>query len=383
MSLHFQPAEYQQRLDAARRLIVERGLNGLLLFAQESMFYLTGYDTAGYSQFQCMLLGADGRLVLLTRSADQRQARMTSTVADVRVWVDRADANPAGSIVEIAAELGIAQGPLGVEFASVGLGAVRAELLRSAFAGQANLVDASDLVTSLRLVKSASELAYVREAGRLADKAFETAIGECRPGRTEGDILGSLYDTILRGGGDPAAGRFVCGAGPNALLVRYFTGHGTIASDDQVTIEFAAAYRHYHCALMRTAVVGKVDPAHRRMHAAALEALEACEAALVPGRSFGDLFTAHQQVLDAAGYAHARLNACGYSLGSTYPPTWMDWPMAFAGNPVVLGPGMVVFLHMILLDSDTGLAMSLGETFIVTEGGPERLSRLSRELVAL
>src|SRR5262244_48416 len=52
------------------------GLDGLLLFRQESMYWLTGYDTSGYSMFQGMYLRADGALALLTRSADLRQARL-------------------------------------------------------------------------------------------------------------------------------------------------------------------------------------------------------------------------------------------------------------------------------------------------------------------
>jgi len=69
-----------------------------------------------------------------------------------------------------------------------------------------------------------------------------------------------------------------------------------------------------------------------------------------------------------------RFNACGYSLGAVYAPCWMDWPMFFAGNPVTLAPGMVFFLHMILMDSDAGLAMTLGRTSLITERGPEPLS---------
>jgi Xaa-Pro dipeptidase len=249
-----------------------------------------------------------------------------------------------------------------------------------AFHGVAQLEDASELVSSLRVVKSAAELAYVRRAGELADAAWLRALAACQPGNSESDILAEIYGTILRGGGDPAAGRFVCGAAENALLCRYFTGKGTIAAADQVNIEFAAAYRHYHVALMRTALTGTPSPEHLRMHAANVEALEACQRVLVPGRTYGDLFDTHAEVLDRHGYKHARLNACGYSLGAAYPPTWMEWPMVFTGNPVVLEPGMVVFLHMILLDSETGKAMALGETYVVTEGPPERLSRLDHAL---
>ena len=95
MALHFERAEYDRRLSAARRALIARGLDGLLMFQQESMYYLTGYDTIGFCFFQCLYLGADGRLALLTRSADLRQARHTSVIEDVRVWTDAQGTDPA------------------------------------------------------------------------------------------------------------------------------------------------------------------------------------------------------------------------------------------------------------------------------------------------
>lgn len=379
MPLHFTPDELAARQARATEALRAAGLDGILIFRQESMYWLTGYDTAGYSQFQCLWLGADGGLVLVTRSSDVRQARRTSTVADVRVWVDRAGADPASTLRE---ELGERVRPgmaLGVEYASTTLNAQRGKLVDAAFA-DCRLQDASTFFDRFRVVKSPAELAFVREAGRIADRAWLNALEACRPEASESDILAEIYATVLRAGGDPAAGRFVCGHGEDALMCRYFTGKGAIGAQDQVTIEFAAAYRHYHAALMRTVVTGTPDDRHRRMHDASVEALALCTDRLRPGRTFGDLFDAHATVLDRHGYRHARLNACGYSLGAAYPPTWMEWPMIFAGNPVVLEPGMVVFMHMILMDDETGLAMSLGETFIVGDAAPERLSALSHDL---
>jgi len=112
-----------------------------------------------------------------------------------------------------------------------------------------------------------------------------------------------------------------------------------------------------------------------------VEALEASQATLRPGRAVGEVFDAHARTLTQAGYAGHFLNACGYTLGATYPPTWMDWPMLYTGNPQVLAPGMVFFIHMILLNSQTGLSMSLGETSIVTESGCEPVTHAPRQLV--
>ncbi len=95
----------------------------------------------------------------------------------------------------------------------------------------------------------------------------------------------------------------------------------------------------------------------------------------------GTVFDAHAGTLDGHGFRAHRLNACGYSLGTTFAPNWMDWPMFFTGNPVVVAPNMVFFLHMILMDSDAGQAMTLGRTVLVTETGPVPLSTASLELV--
>jgi len=127
--------------------------------------------------------------------------------------------------------------------------------------------------------------------------------------------------------------------------------------------------------MMRTLVIGNPPARQEEMQKVALDALAACEATLRPGKTAGEVFDAHARVCDAAGLGQARMNACGYSLGTTFAPNWMDWPMLYAGNPVVLAPGMVFFLHMIIFDSDAGVAVTPGGTYLVTESGNELLSR--------
>jgi Xaa-Pro dipeptidase len=146
-------------------------------------------------------------------------------------------------------------------------------------------------------------------------------------------------------------------------------------------IEFAGAYRHYHAALMRTILTGRAEPRQADMHKACVDALAASTEALRPGRPIGDVFDAHARVFDTAGFEDHRLNACGYSMGTTFSPSWMDWPMFYAGNPVIAEPDMVFFLHMIVMDSDHGLAMAVGETVRVSATGCERLSSAPLDLV--
>jgi Xaa-Pro aminopeptidase len=381
MALHFTKDELAERRGRAIGLMQKRGLDGLLMFRQESMFYLTGYDTFGYVFFQCLYLGADGRLMLLTRTPDLRQAQHTSVVEDIRVWIDAPDANPAKELKEILSGFGLAGKNLGVEYEAYGLTARNGQRLNAALEGFCKLEDASDLVSRLRVVKSPAEIAYVRKAAELADLALDEANRIATPGAFEGDILAAMQGAIIRGGGDDSANEFIIGSARDALLCRYFTGRRHLDKQDQLTLEFAGVYRHYHSALMRTICIGTPPARQREMHKVAVDALEACKAALKPGRPIGEVFDAHARALDAAGYRKHRMNATGYSLGTTYAPNWMDWPMFYHGNPEPAAPGMVFFIHIIIADSEHGLAMTNGQTVLVTERGAEVLSKRSTDLV--
>jgi Xaa-Pro dipeptidase len=381
MALHFTADEFAARRTAAIAQMEQRGLNGLLMFRQESMFYLTGYDTFGFCFFQCLYMGDDGRTVLLTRAPDLRQAQNTSDIKDIRIWVDRADATPADDLKALLVELGCQGKKLGIEYDAYGLNALNGMRVNAAMDGLCTLEDASDMVSLQRVVKSPAELVYVRRAAELGDAALDQAHATTGPGANEGHILAAMQGAVFEGGGDYAGNEFIVGSGPDALLCRYFSGRRVLDPTDQLTLEFGGAYRHYHACLMRTIPVGTVSQAQRDMHAACADALEACKQALIPGRPIGEVFDAHARVMDAAGYRHARLNACGYSLGAVFAPIWMDYPMFYHANPVIAAPGMVYFLHMILMDSDSGLAMTLGETVLVTETGNERLSRATLDLV--
>lgn len=375
LNTHFSTAEFAARRQATLAAMAARGLRAMLLFRQESMFWLTGYDTFGYVYFQCLVLTDDGRMALLTRAPDRLQARFTSIVDDIRVWVDGPEASPAMELRGLLGELGCAGGRLGVEWDSYGLTARNGQRLSAALDGFAELDDASDLITRLRLVKSAAELVYVRRAAALADDALFAAEAATKPGAFEGDILADMQAAVFRGGGDDPANEYIIGSGPGALMCRYFSGRRHLDATDQLTLEFAGAYRHYHACLMRTFLVGQADPRLVSMHAACVDALLAAEAALRPGDPVGAAFDAHARVLDAAGLRAHRLNACGYSLGTTFAPNWMDWPMLYAGQNVVAAPGMVFFVHIIVFDAQAGLAMTLGRTALVTDGTAEVLSR--------
>ena len=381
MALHFDRAEYAARIARATAAMEEDGHDAMLLFAQESMYWLSGYDSFGYCFFQCLVLSADGSMTLLTRAPDLRQAQHTSILDDIRVWVDREGDHPATQLRELLDDLGLRGKRLGIEYDTHGLTAANGRAVDAALAGFAPLADASLLIPRLRAVKSAAEIAFARKAAELADAALAAAEATIGPGADEADILAAMQGAIFAGGGDYPGNEFIIGSGRDALLCRYKSGRRKLDANDQITLEFAGVWRHYHAALMRTVVVGRPTPRPLALHAAATEALAAVEAAMLPGNTFGDVFEAHRRVMDDRGLERHRLNACGYSLGARFAPSWMEWPMFYAGNSAEIVPDMILFAHMIIMDSDSGTAMCLGRTCLTTTGAPEPLSAAPIDLV--
>ncbi len=383
MGLHFSSEEFKSRRNKVITKLKEEKIDALVMFRQESMYWLTGYDTFGYVFFQSLILDQKGNLILLTRAPDLRQAQNTSNIENIKIWVDKDDSNPTEDLKQILNELNLKDKKIGIEYEAYGLTGRNAINLNKSLKNFCSLDDKSELITKLRVIKSPEEIVYVKKAATLADKALDEVWKFAKKGVSESKILAEMNRVIFEGGGDYPANEFIIGSGKNALLCRYQSEKQILNDVDQLTIEWAGTYRHYHSAMFRTIPIGKANPKHYEMYEACLEALKNCENTLKPGNKIGEVFDMHAKIFDNLGYKDCRMNACGYSLGATFSPNWMDWPMLYTGNPYVIQPGNVFFMHMILMDSKKELAMNLGETYIVTEKGNERLGNQKTDLVIL
>ncbi|OCJ11285.1 Xaa-Pro dipeptidase [Rhizobium sp. AC27/96] len=375
MALHFERSEFDARLARLLARMQEEKLDAMLLFAQESMYWLTGYDTFGYCFFQTLVVKADGSMTLLTRSADLRQAQLTSVITDIHIWVDRLNADPTLDLKELLADLDLLGTRIGVEYDTHGMTGRIARLLDHQLASFGQIVDASYLISRLRLTKSTAEIAHIERAAALADDALDAALSLIKPGADEADILAAMQGAVFSGGGDYPANEFIIGSGAEALLCRYKSGRRKLDAEDQLTLEWAGVDAHYHAAMMRTVVIGTASHRHRELYSACLETLQAIETILKPGHTFGDVFDMHAKIMDERGLARHRLNACGYSLGARFSPSWMEHEMFHMGNPQEIEENMSLFVHMIIMDSDSGTAMTLGQTYLTTSQGPKALSR--------
>ncbi|MCA3600293.1 MAG: aminopeptidase P family protein [Methylobacterium sp.] len=384
-TLPFSEEEHLSRQSRLRERLREQGFDAMLVFAQESHFWLTGYDTGGYVFFQCAVVTARERpIVLLTRRPDLLQARQTSMIEDIRIWWDAEDANPAADLKVILAELGLAGKRIAVELNTHGLTGWNLWRLQQTLAGFCTLDDDGHMIRRLRLLKSPAEIAYMRKAGELLDRSLGAVIEAARPGILDSTLKGVYLTTILDGGADMPPNAPLFNSGPRAVFGRGVSAPRRIEPNDQILVEFPVAYRRYNVKTEWTILFGSASDQQRRMYDAARGTLARMTEIARPGTTLGQIFDVHADGLDRAGFRAHRYGATGYSVGCTFAPTSMDVPpMIYHGNPTICAPGMTLFYHVMIGDSDTGYAMGVGHTLLVTEGAPELLTGLPDELTVI
>ena len=381
MTQHFDMEEFRWRKRRLLDAMQDNELDAMLLFAQESMYWLTGYDTFGFCFFQTLIVTSDGTMRLLTRSADLRQARHTSIIEDISVWTDRANADPSMELKNLLNDMDLLGCRIGVEYDTHGMTGANCRRLDDQLQSFADLVDASGVVSSLRLIKSPAEIDYIKTAAGLADAALDAALPLIKPGAGEADILAAMQGAVFSGGGDYPGNEFIIGSGRDALLCRYKSGRRKLDENDQLTLEWAGVFARYHTAMMRTVIIGKPSERHLELYDVCREALEEIEQVLRPGHNFGDVFATHAKVMEDRGLTRHRLNACGYSLGARFTPSWMEREMFYSGNEQNIRADMSLFVHMIIMDSESGTAMTLGHTYLTTDDDPVALSAHNLDLI--
>lgn len=381
MAQHFDREEYSWRMRRLLDAMQDNELDAMVLFSQESMYWLTGYDTFGFCFFQSLVVTSDGSMNLLTRSADLRQARHTSIIENISIWTDRANADPAVDLKNLMNDIDLLGSRIGVEYDTHGLTGANCRKLDNQLQSFGDISDASGVISALRLIKSPAEIDYIKTAASLADAALDAALPIIGPGANEADILAAMQGAVFSGGGDYPANEFIIGSGHDALLCRYKSGRRVLDANDQLTLEWAGVYRHYHAAMMRTIVIGKPTERHLELYDVCREALEEIEKVLRPGHNFGDVFATHAKVMEDRGLTKHRLNACGYSLGARFTPSWMEREMFYSGNEQSIRADMSLFVHMIIMDSESDTAMTLGHTYLTTDGDPAALSAKSLDLI--
>lgn len=377
-AIAFEQPEFDRRVSDVRARMQARGLEVLLLFAPENVTYLTGYESIGYSSFQCLLLPLEGEPVHIIREMELGVARTTTWLNHFVTTSDTDD--PVARTRSVLNDWGWLSRRLGVESTSPFLSAKTYLALQHALAGSA-VSDGSGLVEEVRRIKSNAELAYIRKACRVTAEGMRAALDAVREGVTENQVAVAAYTAMVGGGSDFLAADPIVTSGPRSGIAHTTFANRRLGPGDTVLIELGSSQHRYFGALMRTAVVGTPDTETLRLAAVVREALDAAIDAIRPGVTCGDVDQACRGVIERAGYEPNFRKRTGYSIGIAFAPDWGEGHILSLkqDDPTRLEAGMTFHMPPALRIFQQR-CVGLSETVLVTDGGCEVLTSLPREL---
>src|SRR5215468_4486558 len=302
----FAEAEHRERLGRARRALAAAGFDGAIVVAPEHLYYLAGYDSwVSVNSPQALIFGTgNDEPTLVLRNVDLPLALETSWVQDIRTYHLHQQDVPA-LIAQVVADKRIGRtGRIVIETQSYALTHALGLGLAQALAPVA-LVDATELLGELRVVKSPAEIAYLREAAGHADIGLQAARRHARAGQSEIAFTAEIEAAMRRAGSDYWSIPIEMASGP-----RTPGGHATprervMRAGDLLHLEFAGVSHRYHVAAIHTLALGEPGARAREIYRLATESLTAGIAATRIGAPVSAIEEASLEPLAGAGLAHA------------------------------------------------------------------------------
>jgi Xaa-Pro aminopeptidase len=354
--------DYSGRREKLRKLLKKSGAAALLVTSTPNVRYLTGFTgDASYLLFthETQILISDGRFVT------QIEEECPSLEMNIR---------PAGTLIhqqvaKVLRSAGISRLAIEADSMTVALREQIAEKLPKLEVGST-----SGMVEHLRQIKDREELARIRHAVKIAEKAFAVIRAALRPEQTEKQI-GDLLEHQFRlfGGDGPAFDSIVAvgsrGALPHAKLTEREVGSGDI-----LLVDWGAQWRLYKSDLTRVVVTGKISTKLRRVYEVVLSAQKRAIAAIRPGVPTTEVDAAARNAIAAAGFGRRFNHGIGHGFGLEIHES----PRMSARNTAVLKPGMIVTVEPGVYLPGWG-GVRIEDDILVTREGHEVLTSLPKE----
>lgn len=375
----FPDEEYTERLQATRRLMAERELDGCMISAPENIYYLTGLSHQGFFAYHMLIVPLEGEIILIARAMEGPTVEAQVNNARFMGYLDTD--NPAGATCKAMTEANLSGKRIGIEKSSMYLTVQIAESVAACFP-KATWSDATGLVDDLRTIKSPRELTYTRQAVAVADAMMRAAIDVAQTGINERDVAAEVYRAMVMAGGEyPGFNPFIRST-PTLAQEHAVWNDRLLMPGDALFVELAGCVRRYHAAMGRLIFVEEAPEDTRRMEVVCLEAFDHLAQAIRPGVRANEVYDVWQQVVDDAGLSFYRRHHCGYLIGIGFPPSWTGGNMVVGlrpGNDMELQSGMVFHVMSWLMGTKLG-DYFVSETAIVTDYGCELLSTIPRHL---
>ncbi len=386
-SAPFSREEYRRRITKSRAAMVKAGLDVIFVTDPSNQAWLTGYDGWSFYVHQGVILGMEGDPVWWGRHMDSIGAGRTVWMDDAHIkgygdeYIQSTVMHPMEDLAKHLDALGFAKARIGVEMENYYYSAKAHAVLGSEMP-EAKLIDATALVNWQRLVKSDSEITFIRKAAQITEKIIATAIEHAAPGVRKNDLVADIMHAGITGVGDdwgdyPA----IVPLTPSGLdaTAAHLTWSGAPMRQNEATFfELSGCFRRYHAPLSRTVYLGTPPDEMRKAEAAQLEGIAAGLEAAVAGNRTCDIANAFMDVL--AKHGIKRQGRIGYPIGLSYPPDWGERTASIrVEDKTVLEPGMT-FHFMPALWMDTWGLETTETILICADGGAEPLCNVERKL---
>ena len=364
--------EYEARVKRVHEQMAARELDVLIVDQSEFLAYLTGF-LISENMYRACLLPRDGEPIMILRAVDLGPFTESSWLSRSVAFADWED--PIRVLADTIRSLGYATGRVGLDEDSNCMPRSRFKQL-SAQLPDARFVDFSGVMAELRARKSTREIAVLRRAAAIGDLGIDAALKASGEGRSGRDAAAAVYQVFMQEGADAArAGIITAGVG-NAFLHGGLTKQ-PLAKGDILHMELLPYIDGYSARLMRSAVIGEIDPRRSHLARRLIDIQDRQFEAIKPGANAADVDALARKAMLADGLRPDYPNITGYSLGC-YPlhsPRTSDFSRIFLPTAHwTLEVGMVFHMYV----SADGIAIS--ETVLVTETGHECLTRSPRQV---
>ena len=370
----FTQTEHKNRLARARDMLAACGFEVCVSVAPETHYYLAGYDAwVGVNSPQALVfsISEETEPTLIVRNVDTRLATETTWLSDIRKYQLFAD-DFSKLVAGIVREKGWTGGRIAMELQSYALNAALYSELASALK-PAEIFDATRLLGDLRIIKSETEMRYVREAAGYANLGLDAAREALRVGVTEIEVAAAVEGAMREAGSDYWAIPTEISSGTRTPGGHATPRHRIIESGDIVHFEFAGVSHRYHATAVHTMACGAPNSRAAELYEIARVSLAAGVSQCHAGAWVADIEEASLEPIRAAGleaYANMRF---GYGIGLAYPPVWLETLQISRGFEDRLAPGMVFVLHAYLQLDHENIGIIQGGTWALTTDGLEQL----------
>lgn len=371
-----QHLEHKGRLESVKIICRERGVEVAVFTSPENICYLTGLDYEGYFALHALLVPLNGKPVLFARYIEEPTVVRQTAGIQFEGYRDTDD---------VAALIGSKLVSLSSKSARIALqrNNAAAALLEAPLRSKipdVEIVDASGIVESLRVTKSAFEIEQIKRAATISDLMISTGLRVAGEGVTESSVAAEIYREMISAGGQcPGFPPFIRSADRISEPHTSWTDQA-LKRGAPLLLELSGCVNRYHAPMARYGYIGPASAAATRLSDVSQEAHIAALAALKPGCLARDVYEAWKKRLEPAQFI-PRAPHCGYMVGLSFPPTWTGGPgvqSLHETSDMEIKEAMV--FHLLTWITDGTNDHFLSDCVVVEATGAVFLTNASREL---